>query len=99
MIVPMMKYSFLVYHADYKASLKELKQMGVLHVQVKKQEATPEMQELLRAYKDLLKTIRSLSVRRKDKVVSGEGPRYADVAAVWQRMRKIEADSEQNQQQ
>jgi len=99
MIVPMMKYSFLVYHADYKAFLKELKQMGVLHVQVKKQEATPEMQDLLRAYNDLLKTIRSLSVRGKDKVVSGEGPRFADGAAVWQRIREIEAELEQKQQQ
>lgn len=99
MIVPMMKYSFLVYHADYKAFLKELKQMGVLHVQVKKQEATPEMQDLLRAYNDLLKTIRSLSVRGKDKVVSGEGPRLADGAAVWQRIREIEAELEQKQQQ
>lgn len=99
MIVPMMKYSFLVYHADYKAFLKELKQMGVLHVQVKKQEATPEMQDLLRAYNDLLKTIRSLSLRDKDKVVSGEGPRLADGAAVWQRIREIEAELEQKQQQ
>lgn len=99
MIVPMMKYSFLVYHADYKAFLKELKQMGVLHIQVKKQEATPEMQDLLRAYNDLLKTIRSLSVRGKDKVVSGEGPRFADGAAVWQRVREIEAELEQKQQQ
>lgn len=99
MIVPMMKYSFLVYHADYKAFLKELKQMGVLHVQVKKQEATPEMQDLLRAYNDLLKTIRSLSVRGKDKVVSGEGPRLADGAAVWQRIREIEAELEQKQHQ
>lgn len=99
MIVPMMKYSFLVYHADYKAFLKELKQMGVLHVQVKKQETTPEMQDLLRAYNDLLKTIRSLSVRGKDKVVSGEGPRLADGAAVWQRIREIEAELEQKQQQ
>ena len=99
MIVPMMKYSFLVYHADYKAFLKELKQMGVLHVQVKKQEATPEMQDLLRAYNDLLKTIRSLSDRVKNDEVSGEGPRLADGAAVWQRIREIEAELEQKQQQ
>ncbi len=99
MIVPMMKYSFLVYHADYKAFLKELKQMGVLHVQVKKQEATPEMQDLLRAYNDLLKTIRSLSDRVKNNEVSGEGPRFADGAAVWQRVREIEAELEQRQQQ
>ncbi|WP_240509429.1 V-type ATP synthase subunit I [Geofilum rhodophaeum] len=95
----MMKYSFLVYHADYKAFLKELKQMGVLHVQVKKQEATPEMQDLLRAYNDLLKTIRSLSDRVKNNEVSGEGPRFADGAAVWQRVREIEAELEQRQQQ
>src|SRR5690554_8084642 len=99
MIVFMMKYSFLVYHADYKAFLKELKQMGVLHVQVKKQEATPEMQDLLRAYNDLLKTIRSLGARVKDKAPGGEVPKFSDGAAVWQRIREIEEGLEQKQQQ
>lgn len=32
MIVPMQKYSFLIYHKEYKDFLKELQELGVLHV-------------------------------------------------------------------
>ena len=36
MIVPMKKYSFLVYHKEYELFLKNLQELGVLHIIEKK---------------------------------------------------------------
>lgn len=81
MIVPMMKYSFLVYHADYATFLSEIKKMGVLHIQTKQNEQSAEIQDKYRSLTDLFKTIRSLEERKKadddgnalmDESISGE---------------------------
>jgi V/A-type H+-transporting ATPase subunit I len=32
MIIPMLKYSFLIYHREYDAFLKKLQDLGVLHI-------------------------------------------------------------------
>ncbi len=99
MIVAMMKYSFLVYHAEYKAFLKELKNLGVLHIEVKKHEATAEIQELLRAYNDLSRTLRNMENRVKDKEVEGVKPVFDNGEAVLERIRAIEGELDLKQQQ
>ena len=64
MIIPMLKYTFLVYHAEYAAFLEQLKELGVLHIQQKEKEPTPEMQEFFRQHSDLLRTIKTLESRQ-----------------------------------
>src|SRR5690554_6270038 len=99
MIVAMMKYSFLVYHAEYKAFLKELKNLGVLHIEVKKHEPTAEIQELLRAYNDLSRTLRNMDNRVKDKEVEGDRPVFENGEAALERIRAIEGALDLKQQQ
>lgn len=45
MIVPMRKYSFLVYHKNYAGFLESIRDIGVLHV-IEKQEGVSESKEL-----------------------------------------------------
>jgi V/A-type H+-transporting ATPase subunit I len=97
MIVPMMKYSFLVYHADYLSFLKDLKDLGVLHIEVKKHEPTPEIQDQLRTYKDILRTIQRMKVRSEDHHhVRGAQPALDDGKEVLDRIDELEQELEKN---
>lgn len=98
MIVAMMKYSFLVYHAEYKAFLKELKKLGVLHIEVKNHEPTLEIQELLRSYNDLSLTIRRMVSRVEDKEVEGNKPAFENGEAVLERIQALEQELDNKQQ-
>jgi len=63
MIVPMLKYSFLVYHEEYLEFLEELQHLGVLHVVEKDVTLTEEIKQkydLLNSYE---KTLQFLSKR------------------------------------
>ncbi|MFO8000594.1 MAG: V-type ATPase 116kDa subunit family protein [Marinilabilia sp.] len=66
MIIPMFKYSFLVFHADYTRFLEHLKDMGVAHIVEHQDEPTAEMQDLYRRISDLSKTIKNLEARKKN---------------------------------
>jgi V/A-type H+-transporting ATPase subunit I len=96
MIVPMMKYSFLVYHADYLPFLKDLKELGVLHIEVKKHEPTPEIQDQLREYKDILRTLQRMKVRREDHHVHGAQPPFDNGEEVLERIDELEQELEKN---
>jgi V/A-type H+/Na+-transporting ATPase subunit I len=97
MIVPMYKYSFLVYHAGYKDFLKDIRKIGVVHINEKTKETTPEMQELFRHLTEVDRTIKKLEwlapepTDIKPDISSGE--------AVFQRVKDIEKDIEHNHQQ
>jgi len=98
MIVGMMKYSFLVYHAEYKAFLKNLKRLGVLHIETKNHEPTPEMQESLRGYTDLLQTIRAMESRVEGKEVVGQKPVFESGKVALLRINEIEKELEHKHQ-
>lgn len=97
MIVPMYKYSFLVYHAGYKEFLKDIRKIGVVHINEKTKEITPEMQELFRHLTEVDRTIKKLEwlspepTEIKPDIHSGE--------AVFQRVKDIEKEIEHNHQQ
>lgn len=98
MIVPMLKYSFLVYHAEYAAFLDDLRELGVVHIQKRQQEPTPEMQELFRKHADLLRTIKMLD---RYKTMTGQAIQPADFSTgemVLERMGSIESALEQKLQ-
>lgn len=99
MIVPMFKYSFLVFHADYDEFLEQLKELGVAHIVEHQEEPTPEMQDLYRKISDLSKTIKNLEVRQKnaDSGASGEITETSG-EKLNERIREIESKLEQTRQ-
>jgi V/A-type H+-transporting ATPase subunit I len=101
MIVPMYKYSFLVYHADYDQFLDHLKKLGVAHIVEHQHEPTTEMQDLYRKISDLSKTIKILESRRKQIQDPAEVENITDKSGekLNQRITEIESRLEQIQQQ
>jgi V/A-type H+/Na+-transporting ATPase subunit I len=62
MIVPMYKYAFLVYHSAYKNFLNDIRKIGVVHINTKIIESTPEMQELFRYHAEVDKAVKKLDM-------------------------------------
>lgn len=70
MIVPMHKYSFLVFHKEYHSFLEKLQQLGVLHVVKKNAHISDEIKEKYQQLNRLNKTIQFLQKRENPKEVS-----------------------------
>ena len=66
MIVPMQKYSFLIFHKEYSSFLKDLQDIGVVHIIEKKVEITEEIKEQYKILNRFDKTIKSLEKRKID---------------------------------
>ena len=64
MIIPMKKYSFLVYHQDYKPFLVDIQNIGVLDVIKKNIELDEAAKEKLNVINDFSKTIKLLSKKQ-----------------------------------
>jgi len=67
MIIPMQKYSFLVYHKEYAAFLKDLQQLGVLHIIEKEAEISDDIKEKYQLVNRIDKIIKSLEKRETEK--------------------------------
>ena len=67
MIVPMQKYSFLVYHKEYGDFLQELQHLGVLHVIEREAEISNEISEKYQLVNRIDKIIKSLEKREIEK--------------------------------
>jgi V/A-type H+/Na+-transporting ATPase subunit I len=63
MIVPMLKYSFLVYHKDYKKFLMDLRRLGAVHIIEKEKEVTTEIRDKYEHIKDVEGVLRFLAKR------------------------------------
>lgn len=63
MIVPMLKYNFLVFYREYTRFLEELQQLGVLHVAGKEMEVTEEIKQKYRQIDRIEKAIQFLKGR------------------------------------
>ena len=70
MIVPMHKYSFLVFHKDYHLFLKKLQQLGVVHVVKKDTEISDEIKEKYQQLSRLNKAIQFLQKRENPEKIS-----------------------------
>jgi len=99
MIVPMIKYSFLVYHSDYNAFLKELKRIGVVHIQKKQKEPSSEMQELYRKISELKRTIKNLETIKNKTEKQPPKRIFTDGEKVLARIYKLENAMENIRQQ
>ena len=60
MIIPMKKYSFLVYHRDYEDFLKNLRDLGVVHLIEKKEGVSDDIRDQYQLIDRVDKTIRLL---------------------------------------
>lgn len=77
MIIPMLKYDFLVYHKEYHPFLEGLQELGVLHVAGKEVEITDEIRQKYRKVEQIEKAIQFLSKRE----VKPQGSVQAEDAA------------------
>ncbi len=95
MILPMLKYSFLVYHGDYEKFLDDIGKIGVVDVIVKKDEDSEELKEKYRHVKEITSTIKFLEKRgvekKKQKSVEGKD--------VFEEINKLSNEQEEKLQQ
>ncbi len=95
MIQPMLKYSFLVFHKDYRKFLIDLRRLGVLHILEKEKEITAEIRDKYEHIKDIESVSKFLAkreVERKDGDCSVSGSEAFDI------VKNAMADLEQKQQ-
>lgn len=100
MIVKMQKYSFLVYHKAYIDFLKNIREIGVLHI-VERTDGTPEDENLLQKmqYKaQLNKLIKDLRNRAKGEKLQAARTAY-NGAALLNEAETLQADLDSLQQQ
>lgn len=63
MIIPMKKYSFLVYHREYEAFLQNIRDLGVVHLIEKKGDTTDDIRDQYQLIDRVDKAIRFLQKR------------------------------------
>ncbi len=97
MIVPMLKYSFLVYHAEYPEFLQQIKELGVVHIVKKKDELTPEIVELYRKNSDVARVLKMLANRKVETEVISKHS-FAGAEPLLNRVKEIETELEISQQ-
>jgi V/A-type H+/Na+-transporting ATPase subunit I len=97
MIVRMFKYAFLVHHSAYKNFLKDIRNIGVVHISEKNQEPTPEMQQLFTHLTEVDKAVKRLeSLEPED---SETKPGYTNGKEVFERLKDMEKEMEHNHHQ
>ncbi len=92
MIVPMYKYAFLVYFAQYSDFLKDLRNLGVVHIDKKVDEPSEEMQELMRHINETEQAVKRLDWFTGVPGESRTG--LKDGKEVFRRIREIEKEQE-----
>lgn len=97
MIVPMYKYSFLVFHSGYQDFLKDIRKLGVVHINDKIKEPTPEMQDLFRHLTEVSKAIKKLEMIEPE--ATGKKPEFKTGEEVFNRLKEIEKEGEHNHHQ
>ena len=66
MIIPMLKYSFLIYHKEYVPFLEKLQELGVLHIIEKNKDIDDNIKFSLQQISELNKTLKFLSKRNQE---------------------------------
>ncbi len=94
MIVPMYKYAFLVYHAAYNQFLKDIRKIGVVHINTKKSEPTHEMQEIFRHLAEVDKAILKLESLEPESF--GKNHEFSNGEEVFNRLKSLEKEMEHN---
>jgi V/A-type H+-transporting ATPase subunit I len=99
MIVPMKKYSFLIYHKEYTGFLDELRKTGILHV-IEKQsgeladEKLREQYYLINQYNSVIKFLQKRAPEDKQESVAASDPHK-----ILQEIQNIQSEVENKTQQ
>lgn len=96
MIVPMMKYAFLIYHKEYKDFLDKIRELGVVHVIEKAFEET----DSLRKRKELIQEMNAavtILKKRIPQVQATESPEDSGME-IFRHTQALQAELEANQQ-
>ncbi len=95
MIVPMLKYTFLVYHKEYEGFLKELGKLGLVHVIEKSYEETDKLREKKAFLCELDNEIKFLKKRNipANEKTSGDG------VVLLREIQSLMEEKEKNKQQ
>ncbi len=96
MIVPMHKFSFLVFHQDYKDFLDNVREIGVVHLIEKQDEVSDEVRDQYDLIKDIQQVVKQLAKRE---VKPGEPARGRDGKAAFDEVKGLFAKLEDKFQQ
>lgn len=91
MIVPMKKYAFLVYHADYEAFLQKLRDIGVVQVVESGNETTDTIQERYVLASKIADLTRLLKNRKQTPLPSDK---QVDSVELIKRLQELKAEQE-----
>ena len=92
MIIPMQKYSFLVFHKEYGDFLKDLQQLGVLHVIEKETEISDDIREkyqLVNRVDKIIKSLEKREIEKNDNCTDSEGLKI--IEEIIQKQEELEA--------
>lgn len=96
MIVPMKKYSFLVYHKVYESFLDDLRDLGVVHINEKQKDVSDEISEKF----DLIRQIDSvMRLLIKKEILPIKVDKEIDGKEAFEEITQLTADHETKQQQ
>ena len=95
MIIPMKKYSFLVYHQDYEVFLQDLRDMGVVHLIEKKVDFPEDIREQYLQIDRVDKVIRFLKKREIQVLESNE---IKNGKAIFNHISEMQNELEHKQQ-
>lgn len=97
MIVPMKKYAFLAYHAEYEDFLKELRQLGVVDIVERTRNIDDDIRDRLMEQKQVYDAIRLLQ-KRKTEPGSAQ-PKFTEGREVVAAIRDLNLEMESIDQQ
>ncbi len=98
MIVKMKKYTFLVYHKEYEKFLKEIQELGVVHVVEKTGESADAVRKKIQLQKRIDSALKLLKTRFTDAHYSKEIKKDEDPVKIISEIEDLQLDIEQNQQ-
>jgi len=94
MIIPMKKYSFLVYHRDYENFLHNLRELGVAHLIETQSDISDNIRE---KYQQIEKVEKSLRFLKKREIENGNKLTDQDGKMVFQHLTEIQNQLESQQ--
>ena len=93
MIIPMKKYSFLVYHREYEDFLQDLRELGVVHLIEKQADISDDIRDQYQQIDRVDKTLRFLA---KKEVAAAEKSSSADGETVFDHISEMQNQLEHN---
>ncbi|MCF8327907.1 MAG: hypothetical protein K9I29_06385 [Bacteroidales bacterium] len=95
MIIPMRKYSFLIFHRDYESFLQKLKDLGVVHIIEQNKDAG---EELLEKYQNLKRFDKNIKFLKKRDVEESDPATDKTGKEVIEELEKLGKEKEKQEQ-